>query len=159
MGTNREIKLGRKLHLGNYKNLELKVITVNYYDFKTLYLDIQGWLRPIEFDVDHEKILAKATKKIKQLIHNLNNEYFKKESIVVTTLHTIAITPDKDSFFGLEVYFYINKYFDFKTIETEMMMKQITKRIIDECLDNDDLFNFVIRSKNKYKKRRKNLEL
>lgn len=136
------MKLGRFIPLGNYRDVKIGYGTINHKDLKTIYLKINSWLEPEDSDLDFDSIVRSTRNKIKKLIYNLGFDIFRPESIVDLDIRTKGISKDKRSFMDLEITLYVLKDIDIKSDKLKQDMNSLIRVIIDECLDNDLLFNF-----------------
>ena len=82
------------------------------------------------------------TNKYNEIIYNLKNENFKPQSIVDLDIRTKGIKLNKRSFMNLEVTLYVDNFFDVKSKNIKLSIKDIIKSIIDDRLSNKNLFNF-----------------
>jgi hypothetical protein len=136
------MKLGRFIPLGNYRDVKIGYGTINHKDLKTIYLKLNSWLEPEDSDLDFDSIVRSTRNKIKKLIYNLGFDIFRPESIVDLDIRTKGISKDKRSFMDLEITLYVLKDIDIKSDKLKQDMNSLIRVIIDECLDNDLLFNF-----------------
>jgi hypothetical protein len=135
------MKTGKYIPLGMYNNVKIGYGTVDYKNLKTIYLKFNSWLQP-ELDSDHNLTISKSRRKIKEIIYNFENKFFKKQSIVDLDLRTKGIKLDKRSFMNLEVTLYVNYQLDIKSKEIKFTIKNIIEQIIDQALEDKKLFNF-----------------
>lgn len=133
--------IGRKIKLPTYNGITIVYSTTDFTNLKCILIDYNSWVIPYEV-VDYDKVIKQSEKKIRQLIFNLNNDEFKKDSIVFLNVRKSGLTIGERSYFGLEVYIYTNYHMDFKSIDLRMTITNISKKIIDECLTDTSLFNF-----------------
>ena len=136
------MKLGRFIPLGNYRDVKIGYGTINHKDLKTIYLKLNSWLEPEDSDLDFDSIVRSTRNKIKKLIYNLGFDIFRPESIVDLDIRTKGISKDKRSFMDLEITLYVLKDIDIKSDKLKQDMNSLIRVIIDDCLDNDLLFNF-----------------
>jgi hypothetical protein len=140
------MKTGKFITLGYYGNVKIGYGTVDHKNLKTIYIKLNSWISPENDDVEFNELLSKSKRKIKLRIYDLNYSLFKKESIVDLDVRTKGIKMGKKSFLNLEITLYVQKYFDIRSKELKILIKNLIKDIIDFDLDNKILFNF---SKNK----------
>ena len=90
-------------------------------------------------------------KKIKHTIFNsINTNLFEKNFIVDLDLRSSGIVLNKKSFLNLEINFYLNeKNLDFKSNYIKENVKDITKKIVQENLSNNQYFIFTLTKKDK----------
>ena len=87
-------------------------------------------------------LLDGVKNKIKRLFHNLGHGLFREESIVDLDVRTKGIKKEKRSFMNLECTLYVLKDLSIKSDDLKLYMKSLMVGIIDECLNNDLLYNF-----------------
>lgn len=136
------MKDGKFIELGNYKNVKIGYGTVDFRNLKTVYLKLNSWLLPLNDETEYDLIVLSSRRKIKNLIYELNNYNFKKESIVDLDIKINGIKSSKKSFMNLEITLFVNQPFDIKDSEYKSLIKNIIKNIIDTCLQDKTLFNF-----------------
>lgn len=136
------MKSGKFIELGNYKNVKIGYGTVDFRNLKTVYLKLNSWLLPLNDETEYDSIVLLSRRKIKNLIYELNNSTFKRESIVDLDIKINGIKSSKKSFMNLEITLFVNQSFDIKDNDYKFLIKDIIKHIIDNCLDNKILFNF-----------------
>lgn len=136
------MKTGKFINLGDYKNIKIGYGTVDYKNLKTIYLKFNSWLQPIDEDEDYNDILNFSKKKIKTYINNLNNNRFERPCIVDLDVRTKGIKLNKRSFMNLEVTLYVKENFDIKNKSSKEELKKLMSYIIDDSLDNNQLYNF-----------------
>lgn len=136
------MKTGKFLPLGFHQNVKIGYGTVDYKNLKTIYLKLNSWLLPNNDTTDYEYVISKTRRAIKSRIYDLNNEHFKRESIVDLDVRTKGIKLDKKSFMNLEITFYVQKSFDIKSKEVKILMKDISDIIINNDLNDPNIFNF-----------------
>lgn len=136
------MKIGKYIPLGEYDNVKIGYGTVDHKNLKTIYLKLNSWVQPINDSDDFDSSIYKSRKRIKELIYNLRNEYFKPQCIVDLDIRTKGIKIEKRSFMNLEVTLFVEKQFDIKTKEVKNNIKKITETIIDGGLSNKNLYNF-----------------
>jgi len=136
------MKLGRFIPLGTYKDVKIGYGTINHKDLKCIYLKLNSWIEPDEEYTDYDAIVRSSRNDIKRLIHGLNNDSFRPQSIVDLDIRTKGIKKEKRSFMNLECTLYVLKDLSIKSDDLKSYMKSLMVGIIDECLNNDLLYNF-----------------
>jgi hypothetical protein len=87
-------------------------------------------------------MIHKSRRKVKEIIYNLKNPFFKQQSIVDLDIRTKGIKLEKRSFMNLEITLYVDKQFDVKSKEIKSNVKDILIYIIEDGLSDKKLFNF-----------------
>lgn len=136
------MKLGRFIPLGNYKDVKIGYGTINHKELKTIYLSLSSWLDPDDNCTDYERIVRSSRNKIKKLIYNLGQDFFRPECIVDLDVRTKGIKKEKRSFMNLEITLYVLEQVNIKDKDLKNSMDILMREIIDTCLDDEMLFNF-----------------
>lgn len=142
-------KLGRSISLQNYKNIQRRYSTVNAENFKTIEIECKSFFTPVDLRIDYKELVKKIEKKIKGHIYFLGNPFFRKECIVDLSLITSGLGYDNRTYFCLEVLLYVKEYFDLKSPETQLMVNDISTKILDEFILDDNVFTFYIKKHNR----------
>jgi hypothetical protein len=136
------MKIGKYIPLGTYNEVKIGYGTVDFKNLKTIYLKLNAWVQPENETDDFDYLISKSRRKIKELIYNLRNPYFRQQCIVDLDIRTKGIKLEKRSFMNLEVTLYVDKQFDVKSKEVKTVIKDILETTIDEGLGDKKLFNF-----------------
>lgn len=135
------MKNGKYIPLGYYQNIKIGYGTVDYKDLKTIYIKLNSWVLPDRKE-DYSKIISFTRRCIKNQINDLNNDFFKRESIVDLNIKTKGIKLEKKSFMNLEITLFTKNQFDIKENNVKSYIEDITKNIVNTNLIDRDLFNF-----------------
>jgi hypothetical protein len=136
------MKTGKYFPLGTYNNVKIGYGTIDFKNLKTIYLKLNSWIQPDNDDDDFNDIISKTRRDIKRVIYELNDNYFKTQSIVDLDIRTKGMKTEKKSFMNLELTLYVEKQFDVKSKETKNKIKKITEMLVNDCLTNKNIFNF-----------------
>ncbi len=136
------MKTGKFIPLGNHSDIKIGYGTVDFKNLKTVYLKLNSWLQPTNLDENFDSIIVKTRREIKNLLYELNDTKFKKQSIVDLDIRTKGIKKEKRSFMNLEITLYVDSFFDVKSKSSKIMVKSIIETIIENGLSNKNLFNF-----------------
>ena len=136
------MKIGKYIPLGTYNDVKIGFGTVDFKNLKTIYLKLNSWVQPENETEDYDTLIYKSRRRIKEMIYNLKNPYFREQCIVDLDIRTKGIKLEKRSFMNLEVTLYVNKQFDVKSKEIKTLVKDIVEQTIDEGLSDKKLFNF-----------------
>lgn len=137
------MKIGKFIRLGEHDEVKIGYGTVDFKNLKTIYLKLNAWVKPTDETLDFDKTIFKSRRLIKELIREFDlSDYFKKESIVDLDIRTKGIKLDKKSFMNLEITLFVNKQFDIKQKDVKVLLQNVTKNIINDCLKDKTLFNF-----------------
>lgn len=145
------MKKGKTSKIHGFKNSKVTYGTIDSFDLKSIYLNLQTWVEPIKELDNWNRIVLNLSRKIKHTIfNNININLFEKNFIVDLDLRSSGIVLNKKSFLNLEINFYLNeKNLDFKSNYIKENIKDITKKIIQENLTNDQYFIFTLTKKDK----------
>lgn len=136
------MKTGKYITLGEYNNIKIGYGTVDFKNLKTIYLKLNSWVEPNTENDDFNLIINKTRRNIKDIIYNLNSEYFKQQSIVDLDIRTKGIKLNKRSFMNLEITLYVEKQFDVKSKTIKTIIKDLIIDVIENSLTDKNLFNF-----------------
>ncbi len=136
------MKTGKYIPLGTYDDVKIGYGTVDFKNLKTIYLKLNSWIQPENETDDFDHTIHKSRRKVKEIIYNLKNPYFKQQSIVDLDIRTKGIKLEKRSFMNLEVTLYVDKQFDVKSKEIKNNVKDILIYLIEDGLSDKKLFNF-----------------
>jgi hypothetical protein len=136
------MKTGKYIPLGTYNDVKIGYGTVDFKNLKTIYLKLNSWVQPENETDDFEYLIHKSRRKVKEIIYNQRNPYFKQQCIVDLDIRTKGIKLEKRSFMNLEITLYVDKQFDVKSKEVKNNIKNILCFVIEEGLSDKKLFNF-----------------
>ena len=136
------MKTGKYIPLGTYNEVKIGYGTVDFKNLKTIYLKLNSWVQPENETDDFDHMIHKSRRKVKEILYNLKNPYFKQQSIVDLDIRTKGIKLEKRSFMNLEITLYVDKQFDVKSKEIKNNVKDILIYIIEDGLSDKKLFNF-----------------
>lgn len=142
------MKTGKTLKLSGFDNLKVSYGTVDFKNFKSLYLNIQSWLQP-KVDLENwERVVGNLRKDVKGVIYEfLNSTYFESNFIVDLDLRTSGIQYGKKSFMNLEITFYVKSNIDFKSIEIKNEIQYLSNLINKKALSASKYFDCSITKK------------
>ena len=136
------MKTGKDIPLGTYNDVKIGYGTVDFKNLKTIYLKLNSWVQPENETDDFDHMIHKSRRKVKEIIYNLKDPYFKQQSIVDLDIRTKGIKLEKRSFMNLEITLYVDKQFDVKSKEIKNNVKDILSMIVEDGLSDKKLFNF-----------------
>jgi hypothetical protein len=136
------MKTGKYIPLGTYNDVKIGYGTVDFKNLKTIYLKLNSWVQAENETDDFDHMIHKSRRKVKEIIYNLKNPYFKQQSIVDLDIRTKGIKLEKRSFMNLEITLYVDKQFDVKSKEIKNNVKDILSIVIEDGLSDKNLFNF-----------------
>jgi hypothetical protein len=137
------MKKGKSCVIKGYKNLKCNYGTVDSKEFKSIYLNIQSWVNPIEFYENWDRPVSKFNREIKTFINDiLDNTLFDSKFIVDLDLRTSGISVKKKSFMNLEITFFIKSNVEFKSPRIKQSMKFFVDNLNSTMFKKSDLFTF-----------------
>jgi len=136
------MKTGKYIPLGTYNDVKIGYGTVDFKNLKTIYLKLNSWVQPENETDDFDHLIHKSRRKVKEIIYNQRNPYFKQQCIVDLDIRTKGIKLEKRSFMNLEITLYVDKQFDVKSKEVRNNVKDILYSVVEGGLSDKKLFNF-----------------
>jgi len=143
------MKKGKTSKLQGFKVAKVMYGTVDSFDMKSVYLNIQTWVEPKKEVENWNRVVLNLNRSIKHTIHNhIDTNYFEKNFIVDLDLRFSGIVIGKKSFLNLDINLFLKeKNLDFKCNELKDKFKDITTKIFLENFKNNKFFNFYLTKK------------
>ena len=140
------MKKGKTSKIQGFNTSKIVYGTVDSINFKSLYLNLQTWVEPINEPENWTRVVLNFSRAVKHSVYEtLDKELFDDSFIVDLDLRSSGLTLGKKSFMNLEINFFLNvDDFDFKSKEIKDNLKSIVTRIYDENFNNNDYFNFSL---------------
>jgi hypothetical protein len=140
------MKKGKTSKIQGFNTSKIVYGTVDSINFKSLYLNLQTWVEPINEPENWTRVVLNLSRAVKHSVYEtLDKELFDDSFIVDLDLRSSGLTMGKKSFMNLEINFFLNiEEFDFKSKEIKDNLKTIVTRIYDENFNNNDYFNFSL---------------
>lgn len=137
------MKVGKYVKLKSNNNVKVGYGTVDFNNFKTLYLRLNSWVMPNSEKNNFREIINKNKRKIKIFFFNSENDFFKNETIVDLDISVNGIKTNKKSFMNLEITFFIkDSNIKFKDKKLKEFILNNSNKIIEMLSEDDILFNF-----------------
>ena len=137
------MKKGKTITLNQYDSIKSFYGTVDAKELKSIYLNIQTWVTPINEDDNWNRIVSIMSREVKHsVLHSINTELFKQHFIVDLDLRTSGIRYNKKSFMNLEINLFTKQEMDFKGSQLKEFVKKIIKEIYKDCIIKNDYFTF-----------------
>jgi hypothetical protein len=137
------MKVGKYVKLKSNNNVKVGYGTVDFNNFKTLYLRLNSWVMPNSEKNNFREIINKNKRRIKIFFFNSENDFFKKETIVDLDISVNGIKTNKKSFMNLEITFFIkDSNIKFKDKRVKEFILNNSNKIIEILSEDDILFNF-----------------
>lgn len=140
------MKKGKTSKIQGFNTSKIVYGTVDSINFKSLYLNLQTWVEPINEPENWTRVVLNLSRAVKHSVYEtLDKELFDNSFIVDLDLRSSGLTLGKKSFMNLEINFFLNEEeLDFKSKEIKENLKTIVTRIYDENFNNNDYFNFTL---------------
>jgi len=140
------MKKGKTSKIQGFNTSKIVYGTVDSINFKSLYLNLQTWVEPINEPENWTRVVLNLSRAVKHSVYEtLDKELFDDSFIVDLDLRSSGLTMGKKSFMNLEINFFLNiEEFDYKSKEIKDNLKTIVTRIYDENFNNNDYFNFSL---------------
>jgi len=144
------MKKGKTSKITGFKIVKVKYGTVDSFNLKSIYLNIQTWVEPTKDSENWNRIVLNLSRAIKHTIHfNLDKNFFEEHFIVDLDLRSSGINIGKKSFLNLEITFFIKEEnVDFKDNKIKETLKNLSKNIIQQNFSNNNYFKFSLTKKN-----------
>ena len=145
------MKKGKTSQLSGFKTAKVIYGTVDSINLKSLYLNIQTWVEPIEETENWTRVVLNLSRGIKHSIYEtINKEIFNDKFIVDLDLRSSGLNLGKKSFMNLEINFYLkDEGLDIKGIEIKNSLQEITEQIFKTNFSNNEYFSFYLTKKSK----------
>ena len=140
------MKKGKTSKIQGFNTSKIVYGTVDSINFKSLYLNLQTWVEPINEPENCTRVVLNLSRAVKHSVYEtLDKELFDDSFIVDLDLRSSGLTLGKKSFMNLEINFFLNEEeLDFKSKEIKENLKTIVTRIYDENFNNNDYFNLTL---------------
>ena len=145
------MKKGKTSQLHGFKTAKVIYGTVDSINLKSLYLNIQTWVEPIEESENWTRVVLNLSRGIKHSIYEtINKEIFTDKFIVDLDLRSSGLHLGKKSFMNLEINFYLQEEgLDIKGTEIKNSLQEITKQIFKTNFSKNEYFKFYLTKKSK----------
>jgi hypothetical protein len=145
------MKKGKTSKIIGFKNTKVTYGTVDSFELKSIYLNIQTWAEPHKDSDNWNRVVLNQSRSIKHtILRSINHNLFKENFIVDLDLRHSGISLGKKSFLNLEINLFTNvDNLDFKDNSIKESLKELTKNIISSNFNKNDYFEFSITKKTK----------
>lgn len=133
---------GKFIKIGDIEGVRFGYGTINHKNLKSIYLNFISWVEPKSLEDDYTKTIKKTQKEIKNFIYFLNNEMFRKESIVDLDIKEKGMNIKKSSFMNLDVNLFMDQEVDFRSELLKQNLKKLSNSIIKDILLKKTIFTF-----------------
>ncbi len=137
------MKKGKTVKLNQYESLKTSFGTVDSKNLKSLYINLQTWVCPVQESENWERVVGNLSRNIKHSVYqSINSDFFSEKFIVDLDLRTSGIQVNKKSFMNLEINLFTKQEMDFKGSQLKEFVKKIIKEIYKDCIIKNDYFTF-----------------
>jgi hypothetical protein len=145
------MKKGKTSQIKGFNTAKVLYGTVDSVNLKSLYLNIQTWVEPIEESENWNRVVLNMSRNIKHTIYEtIDKNIFDDKFIVDLDLRSSGLNLNKKSFMNLEVNFYLlEDELDFKSFKISESLKKITSKIFKNNFIKNENFNFYLTKKSK----------
>jgi hypothetical protein len=143
------MKKGKTSQLTGFKTAKVVYGTVDSVNLKSLYLNVQTWVEPINESDNWSRTVLNLSRGVKHSVYeSLNNKIFDTKFIVDLDLRSSGLNLGKKSFMNLEVNFYvIEENHDFKSKQIKDTLLKITNKIYNDNFYDNNYFKFYLTKK------------
>ena len=119
------MKKGTTSKIQGFNTSKIVYGTVDSINFKSLYLNLQTWVEPINEPENWTRVVLNLSRAVKHSVYEtLDKELFDDSFIVDLDLRSSGLTLGKKSFMNLEINFFLNEEeLDFKSKEIKENLK------------------------------------
>ena len=102
------MKKGKTSKIAGFKNAKIVYGTVDSFNLRSLYLNIQTWVEPIKDSENWTRVVQNLSRAIKHVVlDSLDKTIFDDKFIVDLDLRSSGLTLGKKSFLNLEINLYL----------------------------------------------------
>lgn len=142
------MKKGKTSKIIGFPSAKITYGTVDSKNLKSIYLNLQSWVTPIDEFENWERIVSNLSKSIKNSVFEvIDTQIYKPKYIVDLDLRTSGIVYGKKSFMNLEVTLFLEKELDFKDPQIKNSLKKISRNIYVENFMKNEYFDFAVSKK------------
>lgn len=141
------MRIGKYVSFEPYNNVKNGYGTIDSKNLKSIYLKLESWVEP-QNEKDYNKILKVSRNKIKNIIKNYECSILKQQCIVDLDIKIGGIKLGKKSFMDLDITIFTKEIFNVKSKETKNIIKPLIHQIIDNGINDKNLFNFSQKKNN-----------
>jgi hypothetical protein len=142
------MKKGKSVKMNLSNSFKTVYGTVDSKNLKSLYINIQSWVKP-KVDLENwNRVVCNLSREIKHTVfETIDTDMFNKNSIVDLDLRTSGISYGKKSFFNLEINLFLENEIDFKSSNLKESVKNVVKNINSNSIIRNEYFDFSLTKK------------
>ena len=142
------MKKGKSVKMNLSNSFKTVYGTVDSKILKSLYINIQSWVKPKADLENWNRVVCNLSREIKHTVfETIDTSLFNKNSIVDLDLRTSGISYGKKSFFNLEINLFLENQIDFKSSELKESVKHMVKNISSNSISRNEYFDFSLTKK------------
>ena len=145
------MKKGKTSKIAGFKTAKVIYGTVDSFNLRSLYLNIQTWVEPIKDSENWNRVVQNLSREIKHVVlDSLDKTIFDDKFIVDLDLRSSGLTLGKKSFLNLEINLYLKEEgIDFKSIILRDSLKKLTKDVFQNGFLENKYFAFYLSKREK----------
>ena len=147
------MKKGKTSKIAGFKTAKVIYGTVDSFNFRSLYLNIQTWVEPIKDSENWNRVVQNLSRTIKHVVlESLDKTIFDDKFIVDLDLRSSGLTLGKKSFLNLEINLYLkDEGMDFKSNTLRDTLKKMAKDVFQNGFLENKYFTFYLSKRDKVK--------
>lgn len=147
------MKKGKTSKIAGFKTAKVIYGTVDSFNFRSLYLNIQTWVEPIKDSENWSRVVQNLSRTIKHVVlDSLDKTIFDDKFIVDLDLRSSGLTLGKKSFLNLEINLYLKEEnLDFKSVTLKDTLKKLSKDVFQNGFLENKYFTFYLTKRDKVK--------
>ena len=147
------MKKGKPSKIAGFKNAKIVYGTVDSFNLRSLYLNIQTWVEPIKDSENWTRVVQNLSRAIKHVVlDSLDKTIFDDKFIVDLDLRSSGLTLGKKSFLNLEINLYLkDEGTDFKSNNLRDTLKKLSKDVFQNGFLESKYFTFYLTKREKEK--------
>ena len=147
------MKKGKTSKIAGFKNAKIVYGTVDSFNIRSLYLNIQTWVEPIKDSENWTRVVQNLSRAIKHVVlDSLDKTIFDDKFIVDLDLRSSGLTLGKKSFLNLEINLYLkDEGTDFKSNNLRDTLKKLSKDVFQNGFLESKYFTFYLTKREKEK--------
>lgn len=145
------MKKGKTSKITGFKTAKVIYGTVDSFNLRSLYLNIQTWVEPIKDSENWNRVVQNLSREIKHVVlDSLDKTIFDDKFIVDLDLRSSGLTLGKKSFLNLEINLYLKEEgIDFKSVILRDSLKKLTKDVFQNGFLENKYFAFYLSKREK----------
>lgn len=144
------MKKGKTGKIVGFDSVKIVYGTVDSKNLKSVYVNLQTWLKPITESENWDRIVSTMSRNIKHsVLESLDLNMFLNHTIIDLDLRSSGISINKKSFMNLEINLYMKTEIDFKSNELKEKIKKIVRKVHQDNIKKNKHFDFSVSKQQK----------